>query len=91
MSKLKDVLGSMALDLNRVAIGINRGSEIMAKRFFQEALARKSEISIKEIPAYLKKVMTEIDQNKKLNQEFAEEVLVYSILIENFVIKRLRD
>lgn len=89
IEKLKDSLASLAMDLNRVAIGINRGSEIMAKRFFQEALTRKSEISQDEIPVYIKKIMAKINENKSLNQEFAEEVLVYSILIENYVTKRL--
>lgn len=89
MNNLRNSLGSLALDLNRVAIGINRGSEGMAKRFYHEALSRRSEIDIKEVPAYIKKVMAKIDENKGLNREFAEEVLVYSILIENFVTKRL--
>ena len=89
MNSRKNSLASLALDLNRVAIGINRGSELMARRFFQEALIRKSEIRVNEIPAYIRKIMTKIDKNKSLNKQFAEEALVYSILIENFVIKRL--
>jgi len=89
MNSTKNSLASLALDLNRVAIGINRGSELMARRFFQEALIRKSEIRVNEIPAYIRKIMTKIDKNKSLNKQFAEEALVYSILIENFVIKRL--
>lgn len=89
MNSTKNSLASLAMDLNRVAIGINRGSETMAKRFFQEALARKSEIDTKGIPIYIRKIMKELDENKNLNNEFAEEILVYSILIENFVIKKL--
>lgn len=85
MNSTRNSLASLALDLNRVAIGINRGSEMMAKRFFQEALVRKSEIRKNEIPAYIRNIMAKIDKNISLDKQFAEEVLVYSILIENFV------
>ncbi len=87
MNDTKNSLASLALDLNRVAIGINRGSEIMAKRFFEEALVRKSEINTNKIPAYIRKIMTKINKNSSLNKEFAEKVLVYSILLENYVTK----
>lgn len=35
------VLSSLAMDLKRAAIGLNRGSNKMANRFFEEALKRK--------------------------------------------------
>lgn len=89
MNNTKNILASLALDLNRVAIGLNRGSQKMAERFFQEALARKAEVSINDIPPYISKIMSEITRNKKLDEQFAEQVLVYSILIENYVTKRL--
>ena len=89
IEKLKISLSSLASDLYRVALGLNRGSKKMAERFFQEALVRKSEISTNEIPAYISNIMTKIDKNKSLDKEFAEKALVYSILIENFVTKRL--
>ena len=39
----KIILSSLAMDLKRAAIGYNRGSYIMADRFFEEALKRKKE------------------------------------------------
>ncbi len=89
MNGTKNSLASLALDLNRVALGLNRGSEAMAERFFQEALVRKSEINTNKVPVYITKILAKIDQNINLNQAFAEEALVYSILLENFVTKRL--
>lgn len=61
----------------------------MAERFFQEALVRKSEVNTKEVPSYIAKVMMKIDSNRSLDNQFAEEVLVYSTLIENYVTKNL--
>ncbi len=87
MSSTKNSLASLALDLNRVAIGLNRGSKKMAERFFQEALVRKSEVNTEDVPAYIKSVMAKIESNRNLDNQFAEEVLVYSTLIENYVTK----
>lgn len=89
MNKTRNSLASLALDLNRVALGLNRGSKKMARRFFQEALVRKSEVNTLEVPVYIKKVMSKIDSNRNLDNQFAEEALVYSILIENYVTKNL--
>lgn len=85
MNNTKNSLASLALDLNRVATGINRGSKLMAVRFYQEALTRKAEINTQEIPAYIANIMTKIDKNANLDEQFAEKALVYGILIENFV------
>ena len=39
--KNKQILGAIAMDLKRVALGYFRGSSSMAERFFQEALKRR--------------------------------------------------
>lgn len=90
MSDTKNSLASLALDLNRVALGINRGSRLMAERFYQEALARKSEIDTSEVPTYITRVIKKINNKKSLDEKFSEEALVYSILIENFVTRGWR-
>lgn len=89
MSELKNSLASLALDLNRVALGINRGSKIMAERFYQEALDRKSEINIYDVPEYIAKVIKKVGNKSNLDKIFAEKALVYSILIENFVTHKI--
>lgn len=89
MNNIENSLSSLALDLNRVAMGLNRGSVKMADRFYQEALDRKAEIRNDQIPEYIRAIMLKIDENKKLDKKFAEEAMVYSILLENFVAQKL--
>ncbi|MBI2315127.1 hypothetical protein HYU93_03695 [Candidatus Daviesbacteria bacterium] len=89
MNDIKNSLASLALDLSRVAIGLNRGSVKMADRFYQEALVRKAEIDSNKIPLYITNILAKINKDKSLNEKFAEEVLVYSTLIENFVTQKL--
>ncbi len=89
MTDLAISLSSMARDLNRVAVGLNCGSDKMAKRFYEEALKRKDEVPTSEIPGYVKNILTDLNPDNKLDQDFAEKALVHSILLENFVIKVL--
>ncbi len=89
MNQLKISLGSMALDLNRAAIGINRGSSKMAERFFQEALERKKEIKPTVVPTYIRQVLDKVRPDQNLDQNCAERLMVYSILLENFAVRML--
>ncbi|MDO8570329.1 MAG: hypothetical protein Q7R97_01980 [Candidatus Daviesbacteria bacterium] len=43
----KLIVESLAMDLKRVALGLYRGSNIMADRFKEEALKRSQELEIK--------------------------------------------
>lgn len=78
-------LSSLALDLRRVAIGYNRGSIIMANRFFEEALKRKDEINTKNLKPYLVTLLSKLDSIKaqKDQQKIAEDTLLLSILFQN--------
>ena len=44
MTKQNIAIASMAMDLKRVAVGFYNGSTKIAKRFKEEALARRDEI-----------------------------------------------
>lgn len=82
--KNKQILGALALDLKRVAVGLNRGSVVMAERFLQEAVKRKNEIDIASIKPYLSTFLKKIDNIKKDGgQKSAEEALMYSIIFQN--------
>lgn len=86
----KIILGSMALDLKRAAIGFHRGSVAMAERFFTEALKRKKEYKQEKINPYLTWLFIKIENLKTLSKEkLAEDALMYSTLIQNYVICRL--
>lgn len=82
--KDKAILGALALDLKRVAIGYNRGSKIMAERFFEEALKRKKELDTANLKPYLVRILSKIGniKNEKADKA-AEDALLYSTLFQN--------
>lgn len=82
--KNKQLLGALALDLKRVALGYFKGSNLMAERFFEEALKRKNEINTKNLKSYLIKSLNNIENLKKQNKKMAaENALLYSTLFQN--------
>ena len=84
------VLGSLAMDLKRAALGYHRGSVAMAERFFTEALKRKKECDMKIIDPYLFQILNNIESLKgRSNKDKAENALMYSTLIQNYVLRRL--
>lgn len=82
----KFILESLAMDLKRVAIGYNRGSEKMAERFKKEAFSRKNEVDISTVKPYIKNLLsnieTELNSKDKIN--IAEKSLMYSTLVQNY-------
>lgn len=83
----KIILGSLAMDLKRAAIGFNRGSYAMAERFLEEALKRKKECKKNNIKQYLLQILDKIESLKtQPHDESAEDALMYSTLIQNFVL-----
>lgn len=80
----KVVLLSLASDLKRITLSIQRNSSSSTKRFNEEAKKwlleskKTSDIKIKEL---LKKV--EISLRQKDNLKKAEDLLMYSTLIQN--------
>ncbi|VVA44158.1 conserved hypothetical protein [Candidatus Roizmanbacteria bacterium] len=75
----KFILESLASDLKRVALGLHRGSNMMAQRFLDEALKRKSEVEIKIVAPYIKQILARLDKNID-----AENALMFSTLIQNY-------
>ncbi|OGK61198.1 hypothetical protein A3I56_03845 [Candidatus Roizmanbacteria bacterium RIFCSPLOWO2_02_FULL_43_10] len=73
------VLESLASDLKRVALGLHRGSNIMADRFLDEALKRKSEIEMKNLSPYIQNLLKRLSKNID-----AEDALMYSTIIQNY-------
>lgn len=81
----KIVLSSLAMDLKRVALAYNRGSEKVAQRFMEEALKRKDEIDKTSLKTYLQKLLKKIEglKTEKDQQKIAEDALMYSTLFQN--------
>lgn len=83
--KNKAALGSLAMDLSRVALGYYHGSNKTAERFLYEALKRREELDQTSLKPYLRKLLSKLDslvdeddQGKK-----AEDALMYSTLFQN--------
>ncbi len=78
-------LSSMAMDLKRAAAGYWRGSDKMAQRFWQEALARRTEIDKSSVAPYVSNLLDNMDSlmNSSDKQKIAEDLLLYSILFQN--------
>ena len=86
---VNQTLGSLALDLRRVAQGYFRGSEIMAERFAEEAKVRKEELRDINLKPYLRNLLSKMDDILKQNdhKKLAEDALMYSILFQNAAVK----
>lgn len=80
----KQILGALAMDLKRIALGYYRGSSIMSERFFQEALKRRKEIDDKSLKPYLVKLLNNMENIKKeKNEKAADDALFYSTIFQN--------
>lgn len=73
------ILESMASDLKRVALSLYRGSDLVARRFIEEARKRRNELNTKEIAPYIKKLINNL--GKKMTPD---DALMYSTLIQNY-------
>jgi hypothetical protein len=85
--KNKIALGSIAMDLKRVALGYHRGSYSMAEKFLDEALKRRREVDSSLLKPYLVKLLKDIDKIKKEKKKdkAAEDALLYSTLFQNAI------
>ncbi len=79
-------LSSLAMDLKRVALGLHNKSYTLAERFYAEALKRKKEIELSTVAPYLQKILQQLE-TQKITPDQDENILMYSILIQNYVIK----
>lgn len=79
--KNKAILGALAMDLKRVALGYFRGSDFMAERFFEEALKRREEIDKKKLEPYLVRFLQNMEKIRK--EKDSEKALLYSTIFQN--------
>lgn len=85
----KIALGSLAMDLNRVAMGYQRGSIKMAEVFMLEAMKRKEEVDLVTVKPYIRDLLSKLEEmkNEKDKQKVAEDALMYSTLFQNAALK----
>ncbi len=86
----KIVLSSLAMDLKRVALGLHRKSYRMADRFLLEADKQSKELKISELLPYMQTIIRQAGNliNRK-DDERAEDALLYSTRIQNYVLYKL--
>lgn len=88
----KVIIESLAMDLKRVALGMQRGSTGMANRFKAEALQRQRELEEFEISDYLQMLVAKSKQTLLAsNERTGEDALMYSTLFQNFAQKHYRS
>jgi hypothetical protein len=82
--KNKQILGALALDLKRVAMGYFRGSNHMADKFYSEALKRRNELDKNTLKPYLSVFLNKLDiLNTEDKNKAAEDALLYSTIFQN--------
>lgn len=79
----KAVLGALALDLKRVALGYYKGSYKTAEIFLNEALKRKGELNKKNLKPQLVKFLSRIEDLKNRKERSADDALLYSTIFQN--------
>ena len=81
----KILLGSLALDLERVASSYHNGSLETAKTFSAEALKRKKELKDFKLEIYIQDLLNKLDAvlSQKKPDDIAEDALMYSTLFQN--------
>lgn len=73
------------MDLKRVSLGYHRGSFKTAKRFYEEALTRSSEIDVQKVKPYIVTLLKQIQSLKSRNPErIAEDSQMLSTLFQNY-------
>lgn len=86
MTNERIIIESLAMDLKRVAVGLQRGSLGMAKRFTVEALQREQELEKLTNNPYLTRLIA--GSRKALqttSSRTPDDVLMYSTLFQNYV------
>ena len=88
MNDQQVIIESLALDLKRVAVGLQRGSTRMAERFKVEALRREDELEKLVSDRYLHVIITGSRKSLLANSaNTPEDALMYSTLLQNFTQK----
>ena len=85
----REMIGALAMDLKRVALGYYGGSTKTAERFLEEALKRQKELQIKKNSPYLNNLLKSLTKlvKEKNKEKLAEDALMYSTLFQNYALK----
>lgn len=92
MSDTTLLIGSLSNDLMRVASLYQRGSTQAACRFLDESKRWIQELREQQLKEYVAKIVADVSrlQNNDLTQEKAEDLLMYSVLLQNYTLHNKR-
>ena len=68
-----------------MALGLHNDSLKVADRFLEEALKRRTEVNPARVDLYIQNILKGLDRLSS-----AEDALMYSTLLQNFVLKRIK-
>jgi len=92
MTEIQTLVGSLSNDLFRVASLTQRGSKKASERFSRESKRWAKPLLEKDIPVYLKKIVTDVTEfDDPINLERAEKLLMYAILLQNYSVSLIKD
>ena len=93
MTDSKTAIESMASDLKRAALGLQRKSLAMSECFLKEAINRVSELNLGSLPEYIKQIIQKIEivDVKKAQDRMPEDFLMYSVLLQNYAIRLTQE
>ena len=81
---------ALSMDLLRFALGLHGGSFDMATTFKNQALKLSNSIAEKRPRGYLAKLIKDTqDVLIRDDDKVAEDALMYSVLLQNFALKKL--
>lgn len=86
--KNKIILASLSMDLKRIALGQHRNSVKLSDKFSRESLIRINEVDRRNLKPYMQRILVLVknDLEKTDGLQKAENCLMYSTLIQNYVL-----
>lgn len=89
MTEQKMLIGSLSNDLQRVAVLTQRGSSTAALRFMHETAHWTTPLLKHQFKKYINKIILEVHNQRDhvLSIEKAEQLLMYSVLLQNYTLK----
>jgi hypothetical protein len=82
----KMIIGALAEDVYRVAVGLHSGAAKMADMFMKQALLQKEQIDSDTVKPYIEKTLKSLPIvfEKKNIEEKAEDALMLSAILRNY-------
>ncbi|MBI2590255.1 MAG: hypothetical protein HYW33_00020 [Candidatus Blackburnbacteria bacterium] len=89
MSDNKFLIGSIVSDLRRASLYMHLGSLSTASHFAHEAIETKKRVNMEMISPHVARILEETEKTLKKpdGDHKAEDILMYSILLQNFAQK----